>query len=231
VPEYLSAHPFYEKYCDAGGIPILSSSEVEDRALQQAFYLVSNMLAPIPEVRAQLIAGGAYVAVIGTWEQLTTLPEYSRMNSEYWDQRARGLGGSPRKPLTSAPEENFVCSRRDRYYGESIFVHEFAHTIHLLGTGSSHTTFASDLSDLYNAARAQDLWENTYAGSSVDEYWAEGVQSYFNTNLEANPPDGIHNQVGSRDELKAYDPALYWFIDRFFRGFEWTPTCPSGAIQ
>jgi hypothetical protein len=231
VPHDISAHPFYEKYCDAGGIPVLSSQDVEDRALQQAYYLTSNMLAPIPEVRAQLIDGCAYIAVIGTWEDLTTLPEYSLMDSDYWDLRARALGGSPRKPLTSVPEENLVCARRDRYYGESIFVHEFAHTIHLLGFGPDFEAFTSELTDLYDAAIANGLWANTYAGSSVEEYWAEGVQSYFTTNLESNPADGVHNQVDTREELSSYDPGLYQFIAGFFRDFDWTPTCLSGDFQ
>lgn len=231
VPHNLSVHPFYEKYCDAGGIPILSSQDVEDRALQQAYYLISNMLAPIPEVRAQLLDGCAYIAIIGTWEELTALPEYSRMDSDYWDQQARALGGSPRNPLTSAPEENLVCARRDRYYGESILVHEFAHTIHLLGLGPRYDTFTSELTDLYDAALAQGLWANTYAGANAEEYWAEGVQSYFNTNLTSNPSDGVHNQVATRDELSIYDPGLYQFISRFFRDFDWTPTCLNGDPQ
>jgi hypothetical protein len=231
VPHELSAHPFYEKYCDAGGIPILSSQDVEDRALQQAYYLISNMLAPIPEVRAQLLDGCAYIAVIGTWEDLTALPEYSLMDGNYWNQRARALGGSPRKPLTSAPEENLVCARRDRYYGEGILVHEFAHTIRLLGLGPGNDTFTSELTDLYDAAIAQGLWANTYAGTNAEEYWAEGVQSYFNTNLGSNPADGVHNQVDTRDELSVYDPQLYQFISRFFRDFDWTPTCPNGDPQ
>ena len=37
------------------------------------------------------------------------------------------------------------------------------------------------------------------------EYWAEGVQSWFNTN---RPPDHDHNHVDNREELKAYDPPL-----------------------
>lgn len=132
--------------------------------------------------------------------------------------------------MTSAPEENLVCFRRDRYYGESIAAHEFAHTIHLLGLGEDFGKFTFELSRLYESALEQELWQDTYARSSIEEYWAEGVQSYFNTNLESNPADGIHNQVNTREELAIYDPGLYDFISRFFRGFEWTPTCPGESV-
>jgi hypothetical protein len=230
-PLMYSFHPFYEKYCDANGIPIISSTEVEDRALQQAFYLITNMLAPTPELRRRLVSQGAYFAIIGIDEEQTTHSEYAHMDSEFWDKRARGLGGSIWKPLTSGAEENLICFRRDRYYSESTPLHEFAHTIHLLGLGLDSYKFNAKLDRLYQSALEQRLWINTYAGSEVKEYRAEGVQPYFNTNMETNPPDGIHNHVDTRQELASYDPELYQFISRFFNGFEWTPICPGLMVN
>jgi hypothetical protein len=90
VPEGFPFDPFYEKYCDAGGIPIISSGNVSDLALQQAYYIITNMLASIPEVRGELVANGAYFGVIGAHERTTSLPEYAHMNSAYWDQRLDG---------------------------------------------------------------------------------------------------------------------------------------------
>ena len=48
------------------------------------------------------------------------------------------------------------------------------------------------------------------------EYFAEGVQSWFYVNREANPPDGINNHVNTREELKAYDYELYKLIGQVF---------------
>lgn len=42
------------------------------------------------------------------------------------------------------------------------------------------------------------------------------MQSWFNANLEANPPNGIHNAVNTRAELVAYDPELARLIQRVF---------------
>ena len=209
---------FYTKYCDTGGISIISSEEVDDLALQQAYYIINNLLGPIPEVRQQLVSRGYYVAIIGRNEEQTTLPEYRHMDSDYWDMRARGLGGDRGTKITSCGEENLFCLGRwkDRYHGESILVHEFAHTIHLAGLGSNYKDFNEGVQDLYYKAYGEDLWENTYASTNHLEYWAEGVQGYFNTNLSANPADGLHNKINTREELAEYDPALYELIADFF---------------
>jgi len=225
-PEEYRFDPFYKKYCNGGGIPIISSGEVDNRALQQAYYVITNLLAPIPEIKKELVDRGAYFAIMGTKEFQTTLPEYAHMDSTYWDQRARGLGADRWNPVTSGAEENLLCLRADRYYGESIAVHEFAHTIHLLGLSRVIRGFDASLVALYQSATERGLWHNTYAGTNYKEYWAEGVQSYFNTNLQALPTNGVHNHVNTREELAEYDPQLYQFIDEILGGFEWTPTCP-----
>ena len=44
----------------------------------------------------------------------------------------------------------------------------------------------------------------------------EGVQSFFNANAYARPPDGYHNEVNSRVKLRIYDPQLYLLVQRIF---------------
>jgi hypothetical protein len=216
---------FYRKYCDAGGIPIISSEKVDDLALQQAYYLIMNILAPLPDVRRALVENGVYFAIIGRFEKLSALPEYTFEDPDYWNQRARGLGGSKHVPVTSGGEENLLCLSWERYYGESIPLHEFAHTIHLAGLVDTQLAFNIRLWWLYWRSLGEGLWEDTYAGENVQEYWAEGIQTYFNTNLENDR--GVHNHVNTRAELAEYDPRLFEFIDEIFGGFEWTPTCPE----
>ena len=46
-----------------------------------------------------------------------------------------------------------------------------------------------------------DLWKNTYAATNREEYWGEGVQSYFNTNIGSALGDGVHNHVNTLKEL------------------------------
>jgi hypothetical protein len=225
-PEELDFDPFYSKYCNAAGIGIVASEEVDDLTLQQAYYIINNLLSPIPNVLDQLVDDGHYIASIGKDQEQTTLPEYSHMDSSYWDARARGLGAGRGVLVTSCGEENLLCQRRDSYFGENILVHEFAHTIHLSGQGSSFNEFNRKLSKLYYKARKEGLWENTYAITNPEEYWAEGIQGYFNTNLSSPFPDGVHNKVDTREELAEYDPDLFGFIAEFYDYFAWKPTCP-----
>jgi len=228
-PPELGLAPFYTKYCNAQGIGIVASEEVDDLALQQAYYIITNLLKPIPGVRNILTADGHYIAIIGKDQEQTTLPEYAHMDSDYWDNRARGLGAGHGAIVTSSGEENLLCLGlgRDPYFRESILVHEFAHTIHLSGQGTDYKNFNEKLSALYYDAREANLWENTYAMTNPDEYWAEGVQTYFNSNIGIGLPNGVHNSINTREELAEYDPALYAFIADFFNHFSWDPTCPE----
>ena len=52
---------------------------------------------------------------------------------------------------------------------------------------------------------AKGLWKGKYASVNHHEYFAEGVQSWFDNN---RPPDHDHNHVDTRKELIEYDPAL-----------------------
>ena len=86
-------------------------------------------------------------------------------------------------------------SLTDRYLGEDILVHEFAHGVDIMGLRFTDATWLTRLTAAYNAARAAGKYANSYAGSTVDEYWAEGVQDWFNCNIYRSPADGIHIPV------------------------------------
>ncbi len=210
-PESLKASPFYRKYLDSGGLPILSSERVPDAALLRASELINHMLVYRSDIRKALVESGVRFVVIGAEEQVTDIPEYSRMEpKEFWNERSRGFGGR----VVSCGEENLLCHPVDRYDDENILIHEFAHCMHGLGLRRIDKEFDKKLKRLYEAAVAKGLWKDTYAGSSYEEYWAEGVQSYFDANRENNYN---HNPVNTREELQAYDPDLARLISETFR--------------
>ena len=62
------------------------------------------------------------------------------------------------------------------------------------------------------------LWNKTYAATNYSEYWAEGVQSYFDCNA---PAGGVHNDINTRDKLAKYDPELFALIDGAFKKSKW----------
>ena len=49
------------------------------------------------------------MVIIGRDQGQTILPEYTHMDSDYWDNRSRGLGGGKYNPITSTGEENLLC--------------------------------------------------------------------------------------------------------------------------
>ena len=220
VPAELGLDPFYAKYVDADGIPVVGSSAVPDAALLRAREIVLGMLKGIaPEVRQALVDGPLRVAVMAQSEVTTDIPEHKDLNIAFpevdWNARARGLGATESRPASTAAEENLLCYPTDSYRGENIMVHEFAHTI--LGMGIAVAPggieFVQRVNAAYEAALSNNLWQDTYAATSPDEYWAEAAQSWFNANRESNPPDGIHNTVDNRDELRAYDPAIASLVE------------------
>ena len=222
VPDSLGLAPFYGKYLNAEGIPIVSSSAVDDRALIRAGSVVSSMLSKRPDVRHAMSMKGCKVMIIGQQEEVCDLPEYAHIcdtpeHVAYWNRRARGFGGAPEDALSaSCGEENVLCLDGDRYNGESILVHEFAHLIHTVGITAVAPEFDERLEGLYHRAIQKGLWENTYAISSKEEYFAETVQSFFNCNRYAEEPDGVHNAISSREKLRAYDPEMFMLLLEYF---------------
>lgn len=211
VRERYKLDPFYQKYTDYRGYPILSSAKVPDEALVEARYLISQMLAGRDDIAAALVARNCRFTVMAPDEMTTDVPEQRGMQpKEYWDQRARGLGGR----ITSCGAENLLNLRGDRYRNENILIHEFAHSIHQHGLRRVDETFDRRLRETYQKAKEAGLWEKTYALENPSEYWAEGVQVYFDCQA---PAGGVHNDIDRREKLEKYDPGLFALIDEVFR--------------
>lgn len=228
-PSDLNVDPFYTKYCSVEGIPILASDAVPDAALQGAWEIAYYLLQADPSLPSTLIDQQVKIGIIGANEVISDLPDYKVLYEWWpetdWDQRTRGVGATPYLLMSSGAEENLLCYTDDPYQGENIFVHEFAHTVKIMGLQAIDPTFEAAVLDTYNAAMTQGLWQNTYAATNAEEYWAEGIQDYFNVNLQADPTDGIHNFVNTREELADYDPALFSLIDSLYGQLDWQPEC------
>jgi alpha-glucosidase len=173
-----------------------------------------------PRIMESLVREGCTFSIIGVKEGQTDLPQYAFLRNDPnmdWNKRARGLGGQH----ASGGEENILELPGDRYRGESIFIHEFAHTLDEYGFSKVDPTFVPRLTAAYESAKAKGLWAKTYAITNRLEYFAEGVQTYFDCNRVSIPTDGIHNHVGNREQLKEYDPDLFAIIDQCFGGTAW----------
>jgi hypothetical protein len=231
-PASLKLDPFYKKYLDANGIPIISSWRVPDSALVKAWEIITFMTNDLPgKVLVQMQKEGLRVAVMARYEGTTDIPEHAHLENDTtinWDLRARGLGGDLEMPLTTCAEENLLCYQIDKYHAEDILVHEFAHSVHLVGIAPIDPDFEPTLQKLLSEAIAQGKYNGTYAQTNFYEYWAEGVQNWFNVNAEVPKPDGKHNQMNTRKEMKQYDIKLYEVVGRYFSEFETSPSCHAG---
>jgi alpha-glucosidase len=206
-----AARGFYQKYVEVNGLPVAASAAVADEALQRTHFLVSHLLAGRPDVLDAMVKHGTRLVIIGKDQVYTDMPEYrNSRNPAYLNERVRGTGGFD---VTSFGEENLLNLAGDRYDDESIAVHEFCHTIDA-ALRRIDPTWRTRLGEVYRSATGKGLWKNTYAASNQAEYWAEICQSYFDCNRVNN---WNHGPIGTRDQLKRYDPAGYDLVRATFK--------------
>lgn len=226
IPEGKNIPSFYQKYIETEGLYVTSSGKVSDEALLKACDIISLMLAKRPDVKAHMVKKGCHVMVIGKDEETCDLPEFAHIcncedSIKYWNWRARGFGGAPEDEFSSScGEENLLALPQDKYVGENILIHEFAHLIHTVGIVGVEPDFNERLEALRQNAIRKGLWEKTYAVSNKEEYFAECVQSFFNCNRYAEPVNGVHNWVNRRTKLKTYDPDMYRLLQEYFYEIE-----------
>jgi len=203
------ARQFYRKYIDVKGMPAVAAGEVADLALQRTHSIVTHLLAGRPDIIESMVKNHMYLIIIGKDQVYTDMPEYRHHpNPAYQNERVRGTGGKP----TSFGEENLLNLPIDRYDDESIGVHEFCHTID--GTlRSIDSKWSERKNAVFRSATSKGLWKNTYAGSNPGEFWAEICQSYFDCNRVNN---WNHGPIGTREQLKAYDPESYELVRSTF---------------
>lgn len=249
IQAFRATHPnpqgipdFYTQIRFAQGFPIVASAKVNPYALKEAEYLINLMLAKRPDVREAMVKSGARLCILGHNEFTTDLPEFARLAKgstpaaemqlvsakDYWDARARGTGGSQSDPFCSVGEENLLCFDGDPYPTESILIHEFAHNIHLRGMLNVDSTFDSRLRVAFTRAMNSGLWKGKYASVNHHEYFAEGVQSWFDNNREN---DHDHNHVNTRAELIEYHPVLAAICREVFGDTELRYTHPNTRLH
>lgn len=229
----------YTQRESAHGFPIVATAKTNLYALKEVAYLLNLMLDNRPDVRQAMIDSGARMIIMAHDEYTTDLPEFARMadnpvkgyenlsGKAYWNVRARGLGGSKTDPFCSCAEENVLAFAGDPYEKECIVIHEFAHCIHLRGLLNVDPTFDKRLKAAYDAAMKAGLWRGKYASTNHHEYWAEGVQSWFDDN-RVNDHD--HNHVHLRSQLIEYDPGLAALCREIFGDTELHYTKPPTRL-
>jgi hypothetical protein len=231
---------FYTRFERLRGFPIVASEKVNPYALKEAAFICDLMLAKRPDVLDAMVKSGARLCIMAHDEFTTDLPEFKHMGDEpmngfktfsgkdFWDARARGTGGSDTDPYCTCAEENVLGYPGDPYEAECILIHEFAHSIHLRGLNNVDPGFDVRLKQSYDSAMKAGLWKGKYASVNHYEYFAEGVQSWFDDNREN---DHDHNHVDTRAELIEYDPGLAAMCREVFADTEIKYTKPATRLH
>ena len=230
-PAELELDPFYKKYVDAHGIPVVTSNKVPDAALLMARDIVQFMLANRPDLRKELIRKKWKLAIMAETEVTYDIPEHRKFRllpkidderltpqqretynqpggvgtmtgEQYWNSRGRGFGGEPDgENTTSCAEENLLGYPGTRYFGQSICVHEFSHGIMRGGVYTVDPEYRKAVEAAYASAKAKGL-------SSAQGYPGNNFNEYWATGIEAY----VFGSGRDRDSLLEADPRLYELV-------------------
>ena len=222
----------YVHTCTVLGIDIHAAEEVQTAAIDQMADRIYNMLVGRPDLVQSFVDGGISARVIADGQRITRLAEFSDLFDLYpgtdWNRRGRSFPGTDLIPVIAGAEENLLCLDGDFYEGEDEFLRAMASAIRRFGLAIVDPVTDASIERAYQVAIASGLWQNTLAEINSYEYWAEGVQSFFDANLEEpddRPANSSHNHVDTREELRAYDPDLHNIAIAVFGNTDWRPSC------
>lgn len=229
VPASAGLDPFYTQGCDLDGFWVIGADVVDPQAIEYAGTVVLAFFDNDPAFAEALRSSEVRLGVIGENQRTTEMPEWRDLYEVFpdvdWDVRARGLGATDERPLVGVGEENVLCLDSDRYVGEDILLHEFAHVVEAYGYARIDDLFTAELGQAFVFSSNAGTWADTYAAENIYEYWAETVQSYFGRNLGNEITDSVHGPIDTRAELAEADPLVTALIERTIGGVELPEYC------
>jgi hypothetical protein len=232
-PAELELDPFYKKYVNAQGIPVVSSEKVPDAALLMARDIVTFMLSDRPDLRQELIRKKWKVAIMAQTEVTYDIPEHRKYRllpkidderltpqqranynnpggvgtltgEEYWNSRGRGFGGEPDgENTTSIGEENLLGYPGTPYFGQPLLMHEFSHGIMRGAIYTVDPEYRKAVEAAYASAKAKGL-------KSAQGYNGNNFNEYWAGGVEYY----THHDPTARQTLLATDPELYELVKR-----------------
>jgi hypothetical protein len=225
----------YTQGCTVLGLEILAGEEVDPEAVSGMADRVYNMLVHRADYAPSIAAYPIGLRIISDNQRIMDLPEFEDIYFHHpgidWRYLGRSFPGTEEIPFAAGAEENLLCSTEDRYEGEDNFLRDFAITMRRFAMDVVDETTSIAIEQAYAVAIAEGKYVNTLAEINSEQYWAEGVQSFFDANLEDNAEDreplSSHNHVNTRYELREYDRALYEIAISVFGDTEWRPGCSA----
>jgi predicted metalloprotease with PDZ domain/dipeptidyl aminopeptidase/acylaminoacyl peptidase len=252
--------PYYTKFTYAREFIVLGSGRVSDEALLKANDMIRKMFAYRQDILKAMIAEGARLVVLGRGERLSDLPEFADAANRPGFDQLRYCEYDPDRRLMVVPEENVLGLPGEPFAGKCMVVSVFAKGLYSvaglrpvdhdferrrdkqqyeLRVKRLDVEFDRRLAKLHDQALAKALWKGTAAARSRAEYWAAGVEAYFDAAGDNPAPNLADRPINTREALRAYDPDLYALVDETmaFRGHvDWRyrpagPTRPDGSLS
>jgi hypothetical protein len=220
VPANLGRDPFYKKYINIAGIPVVASEKVPDAALLRARQIVLFILRNRPDLLLNIVLRRDYFIIAAQSEMARHLPEFAGRNV---DDRLRG---SVEPTFMWATEETILQYPPDNVKRD-YFLHEFVHIIE--GRGFDHPyydqTFDAELEAIFQDARASGVYDgrqedgSTYYGmTNKGEYFAEAIRAYHDVLVcyALSPNRFVTRLPCTRQELRTHDRRIHDFIQKHF---------------
>jgi hypothetical protein len=233
-PGKFKIDPYYAKFTYAREFIVLGSKHVGDEALLTANDIIRKMFAYRHDILKALIADGARLVVLGRREKLSDLPEFKDAKGKGGFDEVRYLEYAADRKLIVVPEENVLGFAREPFAGRCMVISLFAKALYQvtglrpvdpnfemqrgkqqyeLRVKRMDVDFDHRLQKLFDDARAKRRWSGTAAAQNRAEYWAAGVEVYFDAAGEGHAPNDAERPITTRAALKAYDADLYAIVD------------------
>jgi len=233
-PARFKIDPYYTRFTYAREFVVLGSKHVSDEALLRANEIIRKMFAYRHDILKAMIADGARLVVLGRGEKLSDLPEFKETRKQAGFDEVRYLDYTPTLKLMVVPEENVLGLPREPFAGKCMVISVFARGLYQvtglrpvdpdfekqrdkqqyeLRVKRMDVEFDQRLRRIHEEALKTNLWKGTPAARDRVEYWATGVEAYFDAGGDGQAPNLADRPITTRDLLKAHDPALFALVD------------------
>ncbi len=233
-PARFQIDPYYTKFTWAREFIVLGSRHVSDEALLKVNDIIRKMFAYRHDILKAMISDGARLIVLGRNEKLSDLPEFKAARDREDFDEVRYRDYTPNLKRMVVAEENVLGLLGEPFAGKCMVISVFAKGLYQvaglravdpgfekrrgkqqyeLGVKRLDIEFDQRIRKLYDEAMSKGLWKGTAAARNSIEYWAAGVEAYFDAAGSGTPPHGADRPITSREALKAHDPNLFTLVE------------------
>ena len=210
-PPHLNAAPYYQKYLNAGGIPILAPESVPDAELRRAQATLFGMVADRPDLLDVLASQNTRILLYDRDKGgPSQLPEFA----DDADSKFSGVFAE------TSYGQAVVAPAMTTYHCNETLIHEIAHALDYAiltqdWRAFRESGFKQARNQAYLSAMEAGLWTGRYESTSSHEYWAELVVHWLR-------PDIFRTQFGLSD-LSEMDSKAARLIEHYLGN----PTLPD----